>query len=123
MLEHLITHFKSNKLSQIGGVLTFVGMIVTGIWAVDARYAKAAEVNHVQRKVEQSTQDMSLELQIRLNEQAIRTWQDRIDDLEDQPRLTEGQKNQKRRWQRQVDDLKKENEQLKRQQFELRKPQ
>lgn len=118
----LLNLIKSNKIASITGSMTAIGMLIAGIWAVDARFAKAADINQIQRQVQQTTQDVSLELQIQLNDQSIRGWQEKIDDLEDKERLTVDERKKKARWQRNVDDLKQKNQQLRQQQFELRKP-
>lgn len=115
-LTQLVNFVKSNKLASLAGTFTVIGMLVTAIWAVDARYAKAADVGKVERGLEAN----NLQMQIQLNKQAIRSWQDKIDDVDDKTVKTPDDTRKKQRWERQIQELKDENQLLQKQQFELR---
>lgn len=108
---------KSNKLASLAGTFTAIGLIVSGMWAVDARYAKAADVG----KVERSLEAQNIQVQIQLNKQSIRSWQDKIDDVDDKSKPTEDDLKKKRRWERQVEELKLENKTLQEEMIQLKR--
>lgn len=122
MLDKLEEFVKDNWLKTVAGVIVSVATIVTALWSIDEHYAKAADLEKVEKKIDTSQKGMALELQIQLNKQSIRDLQSKVEDIEakeDVKKADSVDQARKKRLLRQLDEIQRETNTLTRQKYEV----
>jgi hypothetical protein len=125
MFEKLTSFAKENRLKTSAGAVASVVAIITGLWSIDGHYAKAEDLQKVEKKLEIGQQAMQLELNIQLNKQTQRALQMQIEDIEakeDAKKSDAVDKARKQRLERQLKELRQETQTLSNQKFQLQAP-
>jgi len=120
-IQKMADYAKENWLTTAGGAATAIIAIITGLWSIDEHYAKAADLSKVEQKVDANTRNMTLELQIQLNNQSARDLKGKIADIEDKEAAKKADAVdavKKQRLLRDLADIQRETNMLTRQKFE-----
>jgi len=124
MLDKLSDFVKENWLKTVAGVIVSVATIITALWSIDEHYAKAADLEKVEKKIDVNQKGMALELQIQLNKQSIRDLQSKVEDIEakeDVKKSDSVDQARKKRLLRQLDEIQRETNTLTRQKYDISK--
>ena len=115
-----------NKITTAASILTASLGLIAGIWAFDAHYAKAADLDAAVQTLSIGQKSLQLELRIQLNRQTLRDLQSKVDDLDDKlstvKKVDPVDLNKKKRLEQNIDDLKNEITQLQSQKFQVENP-
>jgi hypothetical protein len=123
-IAHVVKTVKENWIKSAAATLTAIVALFTGLWTLDSHYAKAEDLNRVERRMDANQQVSAIELQIQLNKQWMRNLQNQLDDIDartDAKVATPVDRTKRSRITRQLEDLKHDNDMLTQQKFELQR--